>query len=170
MDNQQLHTFPNHQDLVDLQKRIPQLDVPSMEIIFILLKTVGELSNAFHTYLSDYGLSQGKMKILLQLYKDSGKGLLPSELAICSGVTRGTITGLIDGLEKDGYVERIHHKNDRRMVMVKITSLGAELTEKVLPKHFLDVKKLIDHISVPEQESLMNILRKLLAEIPTMHS
>lgn len=168
MDSQ-LHTFPNQQDLIELQKKIPQLDVSSIQVIFTLLRTAGELSSAFNTYLANYGLSQGKIKILLLLYQQPEKGLLPSELAVCSNVTRGTITGLIDGLEKDGFVERVHHVNDRRMVTIKLTALGEQLLHQVLPKHFTDVRNLINRISAAEIESLMSTLGKLMTAIPTMH-
>ena len=56
-----------------------------------------------------------------------------SELAEHASVSRATITGLLDTLEKAGFVERTDDVRDRRASCVKITSKGRELLHKVQP-------------------------------------
>lgn len=50
-----------------------------------------------------------------------------------SGVTRATITGLLDGLEKDDLVERQHRKDDRRMLSIHLTQKRRVLCLVAIP-------------------------------------
>ena len=47
------------------------------------------------------------------------------------GHSTAAATGLVDRLEKLGYVQRLHAADDRRKVMVQITSKGQELVERM---------------------------------------
>ncbi|MEM1050918.1 MAG: MarR family transcriptional regulator [Pseudomonadota bacterium] len=44
----------------------------------------------------------------------------PSDLAQALGLTRGSVTTLLDRLEAKGFVERIAHPTDRRALLVKL--------------------------------------------------
>ena len=49
----------------------------------------------------------------------------PSELGDRLIVTRATVTGVVDSLERRGYVRRLPNPNDRRGVIVELTPEGA---------------------------------------------
>jgi DNA-binding MarR family transcriptional regulator len=46
-------------------------------------------------------------------------------------VTPGNITGVIDRLEKKGFVKRIRHQADRRVALITLTGSGKDLSEKL---------------------------------------
>lgn len=46
------------------------------------------------------------------------------ELAQQTGLTTGAVTGLVDRLERNGYVKREHDKSDRRRVIIKPIARG----------------------------------------------
>lgn len=46
------------------------------------------------------------------------------ELAAQTGLTTGAVTGLVDRLEKEGFVYREHDKHDRRRVIIKPVTRG----------------------------------------------
>lgn len=46
------------------------------------------------------------------------------ELAVQTGLTTGAVTGLVDRLEKEGFVYREHDKHDRRRVIIKPVARG----------------------------------------------
>jgi len=54
-----------------------------------------------------------------------------SDIAKKMGHSTAAATGLVDRLEKLGYVERVHAAEDRRKIMVRITSQGVELVSKM---------------------------------------
>lgn len=57
---------------------------------------------------------------LLELYGEQTAG----ELADRAGVSTGAMTGVLDRLERRGYVERIRDPEDRRRIRVAITKHG----------------------------------------------
>lgn len=50
-----------------------------------------------------------------------------------ANVTKGTLTGVLDTLERRGLVQRRRHQEDRRLVSVAITLAGEELIARIYP-------------------------------------
>ena len=55
----------------------------------------------------------------LSVLRETGP-ITAGELALITGLTTGAITGVIDRLEKRGYVRRIADPNDRRHVIIEL--------------------------------------------------
>jgi DNA-binding MarR family transcriptional regulator len=55
----------------------------------------------------------------------------PSELGDRLIVTRATVTGLLDSLERRGFVLRSANPADRRSLVVEITPLGVDVVQQV---------------------------------------
>jgi DNA-binding MarR family transcriptional regulator len=68
------------------------------------------------------------------LIVNRGGKMTPTELAILLLRSRNSITRLVAGLEKDGYVKRAHSKLDRRVVTVEITQSGLNFTQSQINK------------------------------------
>ena len=62
------------------------------------------------------GASDAQFMHLLQLHVP----LTPGRLAELSGLTTGTVTGVLDRLEATGFVRRERDESDRRKVIVKL--------------------------------------------------
>ena len=58
----------------------------------------------------------------------------PSEIAEHIGVTRATITGLLDGLERDGFLERRQDSRDRRALTIHLTGKTHRFLDEYLPE------------------------------------
>ncbi len=54
-----------------------------------------------------------------------------TDIARKMGHSTAAATGLVDRLEKLGYVERVHATDDRRKVLVRITAKGLELVSRL---------------------------------------
>src|SRR5690606_3906622 len=91
-----------------------------------------------------------------------------SELAEESGVTKGTITGLVDGLERDGYVRRQPDKRDRRVSRIALTAAGEAYLDEILPEHLARLSRVMNGLSAEEQCTLVSLLRKVHAGLPAM--
>lgn len=84
--------------------------------------------------LARHQLSEGKFVMLIVLH-EAQSGLAPAELATRCGVTRATVTGLIDGLERDGLARRIAHETDRRSLQIQLSEKGQALARVVFDEH-----------------------------------
>ena len=93
-----------------------------------------DLSNAvvfFHESIAAHlGMSAAEWKCLGLL--DQHGPSTASRLADLSGFTTGAITGIVDRLERSGYVRRRPHPTDRRSVIVEPLHVQG-LRERVLP-------------------------------------
>ena len=163
-------SHPTQQVLLSLASQYPEMDLASVEACLAFLNATAEVYEAYETHFARYGLSMGKFTILMQLLHAGEQGLAPSECAERAGVTRGTITGLLDGLERDGLVKRQPHPIDRRMLNVRITPKGQELLCKMLPDHFCRTTGLMANLTDAEKETLIGLLAKLQAGTPALRN
>ena len=76
-------------------------------------------------------------------------------------VSSGNITCVVDHLERDGLVERVHAKHDRRRVVAKLTTKGSRLFSSTFRKHAAFVGAMASVLDAKEQEELSRLLRKL---------
>lgn len=84
--------------------------------------------------LARHQLSDSKFVMLIVLH-EAKDGLAPNELATRCGVTRATMTGLIDGLERDGLARRMADDKDRRSVKIRLSERGEDLARTVFDEH-----------------------------------
>jgi MarR family transcriptional regulator, 2-MHQ and catechol-resistance regulon repressor len=73
----------------------------------------------------------------------------------------GNVTLVVDNLEKRGWVRRERQKDDRRMVQIHLTPKGARLIAKVFPEHAIAITKIMNELTVNEQEELRRVAGKL---------
>lgn len=155
--------FPTPSDVQRLAEAYPQLDQISVGACLAFLQTTAVVYGAFDAHFARYGLSRGKFTVLMQLLTKGQEGLKPSDFAEEAGVTRATITRLIDGLVRDELVERRPYPGDRRRLLVFLTSQGKELLEGMLPDHFCRTTALFENLSEEEKRIFIALLSKLQA-------
>jgi DNA-binding MarR family transcriptional regulator len=125
----------------------------------VLLRVSKRLLAHFHQRFEAQDLSPGKYSVLMELLALGGGGaLMPSELAERIGVTRPTITGLVDGLVKQGLVERAAAANDRRAVRVRLTRAGKRRMGSLLPGQFAAMASIVDGLSKRDRATLRRLL------------
>lgn len=146
------------QDFIDL-------DVSSTHLNLLLLKLNQELGAFFGSYFARFSLSGGRFAVLVLLYRATIMGdkndLSPAELAESAGVSRATISGLIRGLESDGFISRVHREDDRRMVSIRLTAKGKKVLEDILPNHFKRISKAYSSLNEEERKMLAHIISKI---------
>lgn len=79
-------------------------------------------------------LNQGSLsyaQFFLLGYLANEDFLTMTDISKKMGHSTAAATGLVDRLEKLGYVQRLHAADDRRKVMVQITRKGIELVSKL---------------------------------------
>jgi len=92
---------------------------------------------------------------------DRTKGLPLSEIAERLLVSGGNVTGIIDRLERDGYVSRARDKVDRRVVRALLTDKGFELYKSFLPRYRDVIYRINSVLTVDERKQLQRLLKKL---------
>jgi MarR family 2-MHQ and catechol resistance regulon transcriptional repressor len=124
-----------------------------------LAMTFNVLYHEIKTELSKEKLTVPQLDIISCL--DRSKGLPLSELAERLLVTGGNITGIIDRLERDGYVYRERDKKDRRIVRALLTEKGFDLYKSFLPRYKEVMRKINSVLTTEERHQLQRLLKKL---------
>ncbi len=140
---------------------IPDADLSRVEAALICVRTMNDLYQSVEANLSRFGLSVGRLGILILLHNSGEAGRTPSELADEGGITRATVTGLLDGLEKEGLVERIKHPGDRRMLHIRMTPKGRDLIAAVLPSHVQLIAWALGSLTEAEIQQLIALAEKI---------
>jgi DNA-binding MarR family transcriptional regulator len=160
-----LQKLPRYECLQALTKQYPELDPTSADAFLHLLRAADELFSAREFSLGRFNLSCGRFSVMMQLYDketDLPISRTPAELASVAGVTRATMTGLVDTLERDGLVKREPDPKDRRMMSVNLTTKGHQLLAQVLPNHFRLMGEVMSPLSESERKTLVRLLAKIL--------
>lgn len=76
-------------------------------------------------------------------------------------VSGGNMTVVLDNLQKEGIIERIHNQADRRTINVRLTDKGEKMFEEMFPKHADFIMQRAAVLSDDEQEQLATLLKKL---------
>ena len=85
-----------------------------------------------------------------------------SGIALKMGHTTAAATGLVDRLEKLGYVQRSHALDDRRKVMVKITDKSSGLATQIRRDMVNKIMTLFrEYLTVEEGRAWLQIYRKI---------
>ena len=136
MPNLLLKDVPRYECLLEAAKEFPDLDPSAAEAFLHLLRTGDEVFAVGERNLTEHDISHGRFGVMMLLWRSSPpRGAVgaadcfagphtPAALADAAGVTRATMTGLIDTLERDGYVRRVPDPDDRRMLSVRLTPTG----------------------------------------------
>ena len=77
------------------------------------------------------------------------------------GHSTAAATGLVDRLEKLGYVQRLHASEDRRKVMVQITEKGVELVGRIREDIVGNLVDLMVDLDQGEQDALLSTYGKI---------
>jgi DNA-binding MarR family transcriptional regulator len=98
------------------------------------------------------GLSRARLSALsVVVYRGP---LTLGELAAAEGVRSATMTGIVNGLERDGLVRRRPHGTDRRAVQVEATAAGRRLLERARAQRIALVASKLDGLSDAELDVL----------------
>lgn len=100
-------------------------------------------------------------QFFLLTYLSSEDYLTMSDIAKKMGHSTAAATGLVDRLEKLSYVERVHASEDRRKIMVRITSKGVDLVSKMRKEIATDLAGILAGMDEEEAETVEHTTRAL---------
>ncbi|HAE91324.1 MarR family transcriptional regulator, 2-MHQ and catechol-resistance regulon repressor [Tissierella praeacuta DSM 18095] len=126
-----------------------------------LLKTKDMLEEVHDRFFQSYDLSNTKFNVLVILYKGCTEEMYMSKIGERMLLSNANITGLIDRLEEQSLVKRVRSKEDRRKIVIKITEKGINSVEKVMEDYIKWSKKLMEVLTVEENNQLIKLLKTL---------
>jgi DNA-binding MarR family transcriptional regulator len=144
----------------DFEERYPKASARATECAMNLVFTADLLVKRITELLKPYDLSPAS-GLVLSMLADSETPLSPYEIADRLIISRATVTGLIDSLERRGYAQRIPHQSDRRMILVEPTDTGRQVANAFRPVVHRNQKVWLEALSEADQQRLIASLHQL---------
>ncbi len=100
-------------------------------------------------------------QFFLLSYLATSKELTMTDIARKMGHSTAAATGLVDRLEKLGYMERTHAVDDRRKVLVRVTPKGLELVSRLRDELQSRIADAMSETAATDALSFMSSYRKI---------
>lgn len=130
---------------------------------FITNTASKQISDAFNEKLNTYSITRVQWIALYFLGKHNY--VSQSELAVKMNIKNSTMVRLIDRMEKEGLVNRIKCKDDRRITNIYLTDLGISRINELLwiGEEFGNL--VAKDISEKDIETFKNVLKKMVQNV-----
>ena len=152
-----------------LTGRLPDLtELPHNRLALVASAATARLGHVFPRWIrrnvdEDWGVNGPRAMLLVVVTKHGG--LTMSQASRILDVTPRAITGLVDGLEAEGFLRRETDSNDKRVVHILPTERAVEKANRLLPQHEARFAELFDVFNTDELRTYIGLLSKLANRI-----
>lgn len=160
-----LKELPTSKSLEKFVTRYPGTDITAISDFVSILRAASDISTALDALLARHGLLQGRWWVLVLLMRQDDLTSSPSELADKAGVTKATMTGFIDGLEREGLVSRFMDTNDRRKFLIRLSVAGQQKLDEVMPDYIQCVTQFMNVLQSAQRHALIEDINLLASRV-----
>lgn len=138
----------------------------SSKVVVELKKTTEMLEVVHSNFFQKFNTTNTKFNALAILDNAPAEGMMLSEIGDMMVVTKANMTGLIDRLEKDGFVERVRDVDDRRKIRAVLTPVGKSFIADVRNEYALWIENFMeDEQEVKELFSIMDKVQRRIISL-----
>ncbi|MFC7063669.1 MarR family winged helix-turn-helix transcriptional regulator [Halobacillus seohaensis] len=132
---------------------------PSLKLFVVLSKAQRSISDLVKDDIQRYGLNPTEFGVLELLYHEGDQALqkIGERILLASG----SITYVVDKLEKKGFIDRVPCPSDRRITYAAINDQGKELLRGIFPDHWKQIEKITSGLTEDEKYQAIELLKKL---------
>ncbi len=146
---------------------MPELDASSMKIFGRMLRLLKHLGKEWTQAMAQFGFREGEFDVLATLRRAGEPYCLsPTELYKSLLITSGAMTNRVNHLERQGLIQRVADRADKRSTLVSLTPHGKDLIERALIVHTQTQNALLKNLSDAQRAQLESLLRELLLAFP----
>ena len=150
---------------IDAETRVHDDHHLSLRLWLRLLTCTNQIESRIRQSLqSGFETTLPRFDLMAQLERAPG-GLKMSELSQRMMVTGGNVTGITDGLEKEGLVLREVDSADRRVFRVRLTAEGKRQFRRMAAEHEQWIIDLFGSLGTKQKRQLTELLGELKAHV-----
>jgi len=141
---------------------LPDVDLDLFRLSFVLTRAANRFSRHVEsTVHRPRGLTTAGFRILFTLWSS---GPLPAHrIALLAGLSRASVSSVVNTLERDGRVERTRGDDDRRVVTVSLTPPGEAAVRETYEGQYALEQTQYEGLSPTERAALAEALATLIA-------
>lgn len=131
----------------------------SLKLYIVLSRAHKAINEVTNQFFQENKLNPTEFAVLELLYHKGRQPLqvIGQKILLASG----SITYVVDKLEKRGYITRTACPSDRRITYADITSEGEAFMTELFPRHEQQLHELTNGLSSEEKEQAIQLLKKL---------
>ena len=118
-------------------------------------------------YTSTLGLTPARVAVISALYRHPDMRLTVGEIATMLHVSSTNISRRLDGLERDGWVQRDRNPDDGRSIYISLTKDGRRKAERIMPGIYRRMSHVWSLYADDEKRLLLDYLSRLLTHVQT---
>lgn len=142
---------------------IDKLKLNSLDIIVDIRKIVRSLNLESKAIQKDFGLSITQLLCLGHLQNSLGYKSTHRELMELLSLNSSTVSGILNRLEKRGYIARISNESDKRSKSITLTASGIKLLEET-PNVLHDrLAEKLDKLSLEDKKMVQKSLNIIIS-------
>jgi DNA-binding MarR family transcriptional regulator len=142
----------------------PEFDTTVLALTLTMFRTATAFERAHTAELLPHELNISQLNILTVLDR-AAEPLTMGALGQAVSVRPPNLTGVVDALTKRHYVERIANPEDRRSLLVHISSQGRAFLREFLPGHWTYLHTLMGGLTSRQKQQLLSLLERFLESI-----
>lgn len=127
---------------------------------YLVRRTANLVLPQFEAMFAENELTFSQWTVLMALREWQASTSAEIARSICHDA--GSLTRMLDQLERRGLVTRLRSDTDRRVVMLTLTPRGAELVESLMPRVVAFWNTLLGDFSHGEIKTLIGLLTRLV--------
>ncbi|KAA9026058.1 MarR family winged helix-turn-helix transcriptional regulator [Niallia endozanthoxylica] len=131
----------------------------SLKLFIVLSRAYRAVNEHVNKRIQLYGLNPTEFAVLELLYHKGDQPLqqIGGKILLASG----SMTYVIDKLEKKEYIIRVACAEDRRVTFARITEKGKKLIEQIFPSHQNEIERIMSVLSSEEQQTAIGLIKKI---------
>jgi DNA-binding MarR family transcriptional regulator len=143
----------------------PDLDPSPLEVVGRVIVLAQYLERSVNEALAEHGITLGQFDILATLRRQPDGRLTPTQLMRSVMLSSGGMTNRLDRLEESGWIRREADPDDRRGVVVVLTSAGRKLIDAATVTRFAEANESLPPLGPDDMGALKRLLRKWLEAV-----
>lgn len=143
----------------ELKQRRPFRNLPE-EAILNVWRTGDFVGQRFQQLLKSHRISQTQYNVLRILRGTGNEGLPCGEIAERMLTRDPDITRLMDRLVRSGLARRVRLRQDRRVILAKITPAGVDLLDELERPVAELIDEMMGHMKASQLEMLIDLLEQ----------
>jgi MarR family transcriptional repressor of emrRAB len=144
-----------------LQARVPELPISAVLLSRLLLHLGRGMSSMFELGLRPFGVSEAEFRVLSTLFSQPDGVANPSELGARTSQSPANMSRISDALVARDLITRVSSLHDRRKMVMRITPMGEDLVQRLLPSLFGPLREMLTDFSETDQQQLIAQLKRL---------
>ncbi|WP_042471335.1 MarR family winged helix-turn-helix transcriptional regulator [Bacillus ndiopicus] len=131
----------------------------SLKLFIVLSRAYKAINESTNQFFHQNGLNPTEFAVLELLYHKGRQPLqhIGNKILLASG----SITYVVDKLEKRGYLTRVSCAADRRVTYAAITDAGSQFMAELFPQHEKSLHELLSALTPEEKDQAIELLKKL---------